>query len=468
MLLRAIWTDVEWSIPDFVSVSTASRSSLTRLSLAAESTEKSAEELIAEARAAAAQAKAQLAALQESPAGTVGPAATSVLTETAEEESPESSYWLSYESAADALLDNPDLQDLMSSLISLRKLPGGDMAVSAAMIRLCQVLEEPKSNVNWDQLVGDAKAWEIAGVSAEEVKQQLQGASILLGAFVLPTESMPPYGDMVEITSRTGLIIEGKWWDKPVRLQLERSQDGEKLWGIFSSYVVKEGPAGLLGKRVTGSAGGLLAQSEYHELRAGDQLFLEEPARAALYDLAAYDRLPDKSRNLNSLIDRAEAEGGEDDGAIEIGYVDPKIKELVADRRVREAARFVERLNNLPSQRQKGEERLKRFSSNPVVQQLLAQLQADPEAAEVLKQMEPFAGRIYDAVRAKRLLKDGSRSTEDDDSSVTTMEIDFTFFQLFGVLIVIAVLAYAAANVAKSALTTASSEELPLYSLKAD
>jgi len=435
-----------------------------------EGDEAGADPLLAEARAAAEAARQRLAVAQGVEAAPGGvPDATAAAGVGEAFDSVDASAGAAMATPGQAVVASATLRRAVTTLLRLRRGPGGAAALGALAARACTALEE-EGEVDWTALVSDEAAWQEAGMSVEEAATALREAA----------RRCVPSTDFVEevkISRRDGSEIEGEWRFGRLTLTLQKSET-QALWGEISSWEAGfESPPALVGWRAVRPPPGVergKGVKKPEELGKGDKLRLAAPDRAALMELVLYDRLPEKYKGLAALIElqeKIQAQGGDTDaeGVRDIQFIDPKATKVVEDPEVRAAVRFFKRLELIPSAGEKNRERLRRLQEMPLARQIAAAAAADSEWAELGRALqeseEPLVERLYAAMRGAQM--DGVLS---EDEKVSVIDVELNLFQILGALVVIAALAFGAANLTKSALRQGTpnqaSESLPMYTLK--
>ncbi|CAE8642690.1 unnamed protein product [Polarella glacialis] len=306
-------------------------------------------------------------------------------------------------------------------------------------------------------------SWELAGLSGPAAKEALRGAAELctLGRDVLVEE--------VKVRTRDSSRILGDWKGELVKFEVEKTEGGR--WGAFSSWRVSSSvPEGLAGFRFVARQDGKDPGREPSELKSGDTLLLAAPDRAALLELAGFDRLPEKYKGLAPLIEMQDVVASRQDGANEINLMDERATRLAAQPEVKDAVRFAKRLELL-SEKDQMPERFRRLQDMPLVRDVLAGMAADEQLRGLQPMLSPFAERFYGAARGWRGRQKGGQEQDAEDDKVTIINLEFNLFQAIGALVVIAALAYGASQGVKSQIQPGGAggrgqEALPVYSLR--
>merc|ERR1712008_446586 len=123
----------------------------------------------------------------------------------------------------------------------------------------------------------------------------------------------------------------------------------------------------------------------------GDRLFVAGGARAAILELATFDRLPECAQEHADLLT-----SGSD--------------KLVAPPEMIEAAWFAKRLEKLPGAAACVEARLQRLKALPMVEDLLIRAKTDPRWCKLMQAMSPWHTRLYSAARKAMLAKTATPS----------------------------------------------------------
>uniref|UniRef100_A0A7S4UG38 Uncharacterized protein n=1 Tax=Alexandrium monilatum TaxID=311494 RepID=A0A7S4UG38_9DINO len=184
--------------------------------------------------------------------------------------------------------------------------------------------------------------------------------------------------------------------------------------------------------------------------------------RAAVLKVVIYDQLPETSRAYAKMAGM-EQEGSED-GATELTVMDAQLQISEEERK---AVRFLRRLELFPSEADRDQERLRRLREMPLAKEALAQAGADPELAELGAAVAPLETRLYGAVRGAQLRARPKEETDEDRVQVVSLE--FNLAQALGALVVIIVLAYGSAQLAKGAFQQRSGyspDQMPTYGLQ--
>lgn len=344
---------------------------------------------------------------------------------------------------AEALLGPGPLREARDVLLRLKRAEGGSARLGALAEQLTAWLQDREEAEELGSFLGQAAAWDEAGVAREDAETALRGAAHFL---TLGNNQAAA----VEVTSASGQSVAGKLGGIGVEFSLDRSP-ASSSWGQWSANMVVEGPPALLGKRLvaaTRKPDNNVFEDGQLRLKPGDLIFLADAVRAAYLELATFDRMPEISRGLAQLLKQLEEAGSADGG----------VDAIRAPREMLDAARFLNRLDLLPSEQARVRERLRRLQEAPVGRELLRAARADGEWWELAEALAPKAEQLYTAARSA-----APRIPTAEPRQVATLKISLRAV-LLG-LVLLGLVAFAATQFLQQR-EEAAVEELPLYSLQ--
>lgn len=146
------------------------------------------------------------------------------------------------------------------------------------------------------------------------------------------------------------------------------------------------------------------------------------PDRAALLLALDYDQKPDTCRKYLAILDVADPSEAESQGGMEFSLLDPQAeqlkKELETTPGIRDATRFVKRLELIPSGLEQVRSRLSRLRTMPLVGEAEEIAAKDEDLRELMEAMEPFHLRLYNATRTAQLRTKKGNTVPGDRKSV--------------------------------------------------
>lgn len=279
---------------------------------------------------------------------------------------------LTANSPAEALLSSNDLQDAATALLELMKSESGEARWAALAEGAITQLEEV-GDINWDVLL--------------KLDSPRDEAALRRGAALLTLGSKQ--AEEVEVVSGTTGDFVGRWQGTETRFCLKSSERASD-WGQWSAFALATGPELIVGSRLVAclrsSGDSLFTDRGQLAVQPGDRLFVASEARAAILELAAFDRLPECAQEHADLL-----LSGSDN--------------VVAAPEMIEAAHFMRRLENMPGAAACVEARLQRLKGLPMVEELLMRAKADPRWCKLMQAAAPWHKRLYNAARNAMLAK---------------------------------------------------------------
>lgn len=273
-------------------------------------------------------------------------------------------------SPAEAILSSSDLQDAAAAVLRLMQSKSGEARWAALVEGTITQLEEV-GGINWEGLLKlDAPGDE---------------AALRRGAALLTLGSKQ--AEEVEVLSGTTGDFVGRWQGIEAHFCLKLSEKVSD-WGQWSAFALERGPELIVGNRLVAClrASGESPFNDCGQLavQPGDRLFVAGRARAAILELATFDRLPEFAKEHADLL----ISGHE---------------KVVAPPEMIEAARFVKRLENMPGAAACVEARLQRLKASPMVEELVMRAKTDPRWCKLMQAMAPWHTRLYSAARKAML-----------------------------------------------------------------
>lgn len=342
---------------------------------------------------------------------------------------------------ARAILASATSRRALDTLAELQESKEGETQLHRLVNQVLKQLEIGR--VDWEALMGDREVWGMVGLRHEIVEQHLMDASRLL---MLGNN----LADQVEVVSSIGLTFNGTWNGIESRFVMARGEDAER-WGQWSSYVIIDGVEDIVGKRMVAldrkTDIGIFSDSGDLNLNVGDRLYLASADRAALLELATFDRLPELSGQLARLLREESSD------------------QIAAPKGMMEAACFLNRLEMLPGETEKLDARFRRLQGFQLVQELLPLLRADSAFRMILSVIEPQGLEFYNATRTAVLRLQ-------PPAAVEPRRIEISSVRPIAVIVLIVVV-IAAVSFLRSCMQqpysperSATDDTMPLYTLK--
>jgi len=155
--------------------------------------------------------------------------------------------------------------------------------------------------------------------------------------------------------------------------------------------------------------------------------------RRAVLDLIIYDELPDLYAVYGQFLEIEQDQGRKDQYSQEVTLLDPSLTNGLSKEQ-KEAALFSRRLEKVPSDTQRVQDRLTRLKEYPLAQALAQQVQEDPEWRELVDVLKPMELQIYNATRTAQLRE---RSPgEYQLGEVGVINLEFTLAEALGAIVV--------------------------------
>jgi len=273
-------------------------------------------------------------------------------------------------SPAEAIVSSTDLQDAATALLQLMHSESGEARWAAFMEGAITQLEDVGS-INLDGLLD-------LSTPGDEAAVRKAAALLTLGS---------QEAHEVEVVSGASGDFVGRWQGIEARCCLESGGRGSG-WGQWSAFALARGPESIVGNRLVAclraSGESPFTLTGQLSVQPGDRLFLACAARAAILEMAMFDRLPECAQEHADLLT-----SGSD--------------EVLAPPEMIDAARFVKRLENMPGAAACMEARLQRLKSMPMVEELLLRAKADPRWCKLMQATAPWHSRLYTAARKAML-----------------------------------------------------------------
>lgn len=344
----------------------------------------------------------------------------------------------------DALIGSRTLCRVAQALLCLKRSPGGCEKLDGFVRRAVAQLDDGRAD--WQLLLGPPEDWQAAGVEVTEAEEALKAAQPLLTlgtglAHALHVNSSSP---------ALSLVVTWLDWQGSVEFAVSPPEEG---WGHWASCHVKVGPPSLLGRRLvamlraSGEAA-VLSERRSLEVMPGDVVFVAEPDRAAILELASYDQMPEFSQRLAE--------------ALRDPTVDPQ--SIVANKQMREAATFLNSLDKLSAE-EEFEKRFQRLKDFKLVRDLHDAVAASPSWSELMTALRSHDKELYRAERGARQRR--RPVVPVSPKQRTKIEIQINVWALVGLVIVaVTVVCFILGSKPASEAPGHGLSDLPLFTLK--